>query len=277
MAQREAVMDRPAEFAVALLVRDECVRHGLTAMLSPLAMVRGVTACDDTDDDIDTDLDFDIFILRFGDVSVAAANRLAQDAWRRGKKIILLLNGVHEDMLDAIAAIPSNGFLVQDELTSASLAATVARVTDGDAPMPAMLANRLLTRARGGRRPAAPSPGAHLTPRERQVLDLLVEGLSNKQIARRLRISQHGVKRLVSNVLAKLNCPNRTQAVAVALTEGIVPRARTDHPLCATPTSMWDRAGSETSVNGESGRHCGAYTTPGSTSSNPSKNRQTSA
>jgi two-component system, NarL family, nitrate/nitrite response regulator NarL len=237
MTQREAVlglMDGRAEFAVALLVRDECVRQGLTAMLSSLAMVRDVTIWDD----IDADLDFDILVLRFGDVSVAAAGRLAQDAWRHGKKILLLLNSVHEDMIDAIAAIPSDGFLVQDELTSASLAATVARVTDGDAPtstmpaMPAMLANRLanrlLTRARGGgSSPRAPalSPCAHLTPRERQVLDLLVEGLSNKQIARRLHISQHGVKRLVSNVLAKLNCPNRTQAVAVALTTGIVPRA----------------------------------------------------
>ena len=46
--------------------------------------------------------------------------------------------------------------------------------------------------------------------------------MSNKQIARQLTISQHGVKRLVSNVLAKLNCPNRTQAVAVALTDGIL-------------------------------------------------------
>jgi two-component system, NarL family, nitrate/nitrite response regulator NarL len=221
MAQRAAVMDRPAEFEVALLVRDECVRQGLMAMLRSVVMVRGVTIWDD----VDANLDFDIFILRFGDVSVAAADRLAQDAWRRGKKILLLVNRVHEDMLDAITAIPSNGFLVQDDLTSESLAAAVARVTDGDTPMPAMLANRLLTRARGGPRPPALSPGTHLTPRERQVLDLLVDGLSNKQIARRLQISQHGVKRLVSNVLAKLNCPNRTQAVAVALTAGIVLRA----------------------------------------------------
>ncbi|MGI5287809.1 response regulator transcription factor [Nonomuraea polychroma] len=62
-----------------------------------------------------------------------------------------------------------------------------------------------------------------LTPRERQVLELLVEGMSNKQIA--LRISQHGVKRLVSNVLAKLNCPNRTMAVRTAITDGILSKA----------------------------------------------------
>jgi two-component system nitrate/nitrite response regulator NarL len=202
MTQHEAGPARPAEFEVALLVRD-------------------VTAWDD----IDADLDFDILILRFGDVGVAAADRLARHASRHGKKILLLLNGLREDMLGAIAAIPSNGFVVQEGRTTASLAAAVARVTDGDAPMPAvpamppMPANRPPARAR-----SRDAPGAHLTPRERQVLDLLIEGLGNKQIARRLRISQHGVKRLVSNVLAKLNCPNRTRAVAVALTEGIVGR-----------------------------------------------------
>lgn len=217
MAQREAVPARPGEFEVALLVRDECVRQGLTAMLGSLPMVRGVTVCDD----IETGLDFDILMLRFGDVDMAAAGRLAQDARRRGKKILLLLNGIREDMLDAIVAIPGNGFVVQEGLTTAVLAAAVARVADGAAPMPAVLANRPANRPPGRAR----APGAHLTPRERQVLDLLVEGLSNKQIARRLRISQHGVKRLVSNVLAKLNCLNRTQAVVVALTEGIVARA----------------------------------------------------
>jgi two-component system, NarL family, nitrate/nitrite response regulator NarL len=227
MMKSSAVLNRPVEFGVALLVHDECVRQGLTAMLSSLVMVRGVTVWDDipriSSVATDADLDFDICILRFGDASPTATDRLARDVWRCGKKILLLLHSVNEDILDAITAIPSNGFLVQDELTSASLAAAVARVSDGDAPMPAMLANRLLTRARGGAL-GPPAPGSYLTPRERQVLELLVEGLSNKQIARHLRISQHGVKRLVSNVLAKLNCPNRTQAVAIALTERIVPR-----------------------------------------------------
>jgi DNA-binding CsgD family transcriptional regulator len=54
------------------------------------------------------------------------------------------------------------------------------------------------------------------------VLKLLVAGLSNKQIARQLDISPHGVKRLVSNVLAKLGCSNRTLAVALAITERIL-------------------------------------------------------
>src|SRR5437868_6258491 len=56
-----------------------------------------------------------------------------------------------------------------------------------------------------------------LTPREHEVLSLLTEGLGNKQIARAIGISEHGVKRHVTNLLAKLNCPNHTLAVARAL------------------------------------------------------------
>ncbi len=62
-----------------------------------------------------------------------------------------------------------------------------------------------------------------LTRREREVLQALSEGLSNKQIARRMAISEHGAKRHVANIMAKLNCPNRTLAVSKALREGLCP------------------------------------------------------
>jgi DNA-binding NarL/FixJ family response regulator len=207
---------------VALLVNNECVRQGLAVMLSSLAVVDRVQIWDSAAEVLAApDEGFDILLLRFGDLVAEVTERLGREAWRRGKKILLLLNRDTEDWLDTITTIPSNGFLMQDELTSASLATAISRVTAGDTPMPPLLANRLLSRAREGALKPPPA-GANLTPRERQVLELLVEGLSNKQIARRLCISQHGVKRLVSNVLAKLNCPNRTQAVAVALTDGIL-------------------------------------------------------
>jgi DNA-binding CsgD family transcriptional regulator len=64
-------------------------------------------------------------------------------------------------------------------------------------------------------------PAVRLTPREQQVLVLMVEGLSNKQIGRRLDISFHGAKRLVASILAKLDSPTRTVAVARALREGL--------------------------------------------------------
>ncbi|MDO0930293.1 LuxR C-terminal-related transcriptional regulator [Streptomyces sp. DG2A-72] len=61
-----------------------------------------------------------------------------------------------------------------------------------------------------------------LTSRETETLELLADGLSNKQIARALRISTHGAKRLVGAVLLKLGAPNRTAAVAIAMHAGLV-------------------------------------------------------
>jgi DNA-binding CsgD family transcriptional regulator len=61
-----------------------------------------------------------------------------------------------------------------------------------------------------------------LTMRERQVASLLVEGASNKLIARRLEISVHTAKFHVAAVLEKLGARNRSDAVAIALRDGLV-------------------------------------------------------
>ena len=61
-----------------------------------------------------------------------------------------------------------------------------------------------------------------LTARERQVAGLLVEGASNKLIARRLEISVHTAKFHVAAVLEKLHARNRSDAVAIALRDGLV-------------------------------------------------------
>jgi len=72
--------------------------------------------------------------------------------------------------------------------------------------------------------PATESFGAQavLTARERQVAELLVEGASNKLIARRLDISVHTAKFHVAAVLEKLGARNRSDAVAIALRDGLV-------------------------------------------------------
>lgn len=80
-----------------------------------------------------------------------------------------------------------------------------------------------LTSLRGTPRMAAPTPGPEaLTPREREVLVLLAEGLSNKAIAERLDISEHTAKFHVNAVLAKLGVQRRTEAVVRAARMGLV-------------------------------------------------------
>jgi DNA-binding NarL/FixJ family response regulator len=87
------------------------------------------------------------------------------------------------------------------------------------------------TAARGGRpvdpRIAAgdvPDPLGNLSPREREVLDLLLEGLPNKLIARRMQISEKTVKTHLTRVFRELGVTDRTQAALWAEREGLGPR-----------------------------------------------------
>ncbi len=61
-----------------------------------------------------------------------------------------------------------------------------------------------------------------LTPREGEVLDMLARGLSNKQIARRLSVTENTVKFHVASILSKLDATTRTQAVTIGVRRGLV-------------------------------------------------------
>ena len=61
-----------------------------------------------------------------------------------------------------------------------------------------------------------------LTPRELETLEMLAEGLSNKQIAARLRISDHTAKFHVNSILGKLHAGTRTEAVMRGIRSGLV-------------------------------------------------------
>jgi DNA-binding NarL/FixJ family response regulator len=65
-------------------------------------------------------------------------------------------------------------------------------------------------------------PGEQMTPREREVLDLLGEGFSNREIAERLGISDHTVKFHVAAIYGKLHATSRAEAVRVAFRRGML-------------------------------------------------------
>ncbi len=66
--------------------------------------------------------------------------------------------------------------------------------------------------------------GSDLTPRERQVLDLLGQGESKEAIARALSVSTNTVRNHIQNILSKLGAHSRLEAVATAIREGLIRR-----------------------------------------------------
>ena len=84
----------------------------------------------------------------------------------------------------------------------------------------AALASKLLRHVSG--KQETPPEVETLTPREREVLHLLAQGLQNKEIARELVITERTVKFHVSSILGKLDAGNRTEAVAIAAQAGLV-------------------------------------------------------
>jgi NarL family two-component system response regulator YdfI len=68
----------------------------------------------------------------------------------------------------------------------------------------------------------ATPPDAPLTPREIEVLRLLSEGLANKNIAWKLKISEHTVKFHIASIFTKLNVSSRAEAVAIGIRQGVI-------------------------------------------------------
>ena len=86
------------------------------------------------------------------------------------------------------------------------------------------MGNRYQIQALNGFRPLVDDHAAQLTARQREVLELLCEGLQNKQIARRLNIAAATVKIHVANILRALNVSSRLQAAVVAMSLGLIRR-----------------------------------------------------
>jgi two-component system nitrate/nitrite response regulator NarL len=118
-----------------------------------------------------------------------------------------------EGQVIALAELGVLGF-VEREASLDELVASVVGAARGEASFPARIATTLLRRvSSGGTRPRSPDVSS-LTVRERQVVQLIAEGLSNKEIAARLVIEVATVKNHVHNILEKLEVNRRSDAVA---------------------------------------------------------------
>jgi len=117
----------------------------------------------------------------------------------------------------ALGRSPLRGWaLVTRDAAPAELRAATAAAAQGFTVVPSAL---LGSAARERELEASPEP---LTPREGEVLDLLAQGLTNRQIAERLGISEHTAKFHVAAVSAKLGAASRTEAVSLGIRHGLI-------------------------------------------------------
>lgn len=132
-------------------------------------------------------------------------------------QVIALTSFQDKDRVRAALDAGALGYLLKN--VSADELARAIRSARAGRPTLAPEATRALIHA--ATRP--PEPGHDLTPREREVLALMIQGLNNAAIAKRLVVNRSTAKFHVSNILTKLGVASRTEAVALALTHHLVP------------------------------------------------------
>ncbi|MFI5520992.1 response regulator [Streptomyces platensis] len=139
----------------------------------------------------------------------------------------LMLTSFDDDeaLLDAIMA-GAAGYVLK-EIKGAELVAAVRTVASGSSMLDPATTARLMSNLRGGDSEAPPEEAAlsGLSPREREILGLIGAGLTNRQIGKRLYLSEKTIKNHISRLLAKLGVERRIQAAVLATQAASAPGA----------------------------------------------------
>ena len=150
----------------------------------------------------------------------AAATRVIREEQPQ-TQVIALTNFQDVDMVQQALRAGAIGYLIKN--VTADELATAIRAAHAGRPTLAPEATQALVQAT--RQPVSLAPGTPdgLTAREQEVLVLMARGLSNPEIAEQLTVSTVTVKFHVSNILSKLGCTSRTEAVAHAVQQHLIP------------------------------------------------------
>lgn len=157
----------------------------------------------------------DVAVVDLGTLGGVTVARGLGEVSAGTKMIALAVREVEEEVV-ALAEAGVAGYVTREQSLS-ELVAAVRSVAEGETLCSPWLAATLLRRVGELARDPLPSTDAErLTVREREIVALIDDGLSNKEIATRLTIELSTVKNHVHNILEKLNVHQRSQAAAVA-------------------------------------------------------------
>ena len=209
--------------SVALIEDNRLVREGISALLSQLPDFKVVAAGSSAGAALLRDVNPRVVLLdlglRNGD-SLRIAENVRKD-FPDSKVIVMDLLPAHEEIVEFVNAGVS-GFIMKDA-TLEDLVNTIRSVAGGVNILPPQMTGSLFSQiARDAVTRGRPRmlDSVRMTPREREVINLIAEGLSNKGIAQRLHIATHTVKSHVRNIMEKLTLHTRLQLAAFAHKEG---------------------------------------------------------
>lgn len=223
-------MNEPVSGAspVRVLVVDDhpVVRTGLAGLLGDEESIEVVGQAVDGQAAVSlaAELPVDVVLmdLRMPGMDGVAATRRITEADPQIRVLILTTYESDDQILSAIEA-GASGYLLKASPPEEIVAGVLATAA-GNAALSPSVATRLVARARAGAVGGASGQGLEvgLSPREQEVLSLVAEGCSNRQIARRLGIGEATVKTHLLNLYAKLDVSDRTRAVTRAQELGLL-------------------------------------------------------
>ncbi len=194
-------------------------KAGLEALLQAHSTLRLIDDSSEGGRGVEGDSLPDVVLVESGTLADAAA-RKAIDWANAGGAVVLL---VHDPPTEAVAGVLRAG--VRAVLSSGGTGPEIVAAIEAAAAGLVVLDRTDLAALL--RAPASAINGSDalveaLTPRELEVLRLLAAGLGNKEIAPRLRISEHTVKFHVASIMGKLGAASRTEAVTLGIRHGLI-------------------------------------------------------
>ena len=215
--------DKPQTITVLIIDDHQLVREGVRSFLQRLRDITVVGEAGSGQEGLRlaSDLAPDVVLmdLVMPEMDGVETTRRLKQISPRTQVIVLTSFDDDQHILPAIRA-GALSYILKD-VGTAALAEAVRKAARGEVTMTPLVAARVMRELRQGGQPAT-QVGADLSEREIEVLRLIAEGRSNTEIAERLVISEHTVKRHVSNILSKLHLADRTQAAVYAWREGMV-------------------------------------------------------
>jgi DNA-binding NarL/FixJ family response regulator len=125
-------------------------------------------------------------------------------------RVLMLTSFADDQALFTSIMAGASGYVLK-QIHGGELLDAIRKVARGESLLDSAITERVLARIRG-EEPIEIAGPEHLTPQERRILELVAEGLTNRQIGERVNLAEKTVKNYVSNVLAKLGLSRRTEA-----------------------------------------------------------------